>query len=510
VLLVVAAAGLRFRDLGGEPLGALEAASTWPAWIAATAHGESPPPPGAPPASALLFAGQWALFWLTGSGSDALARAWPATLGTALVLVPWLMRPVIGGRATLALSGLLAVEPVLVGTSRLADGVSASALAALLVVACLVRARAATGEGGAERARTRWLGASAVSLGCLVVSGPAAWSLLLVLGLADAGGWLGVTPGPAGGHPAPARGPAGRLLGTAATSAVLAATAGLTQLQGLPAVGTSLAAWLAQWDDLPGLPGLAGLRERILVEQPLTLGLGMLGLVAAWRQAGTAPPRRRWALLATGGLAVASAWAGRATIVGRLPLTLLLVLAGAGLARDLPFRLLLGALRGAHLAGAAVALSALVLGLITLRSAFWPPSRWEATQPGARRLAADAATLCAWQVGDARECPVQVVGDRWPDPLLAWHLRELDRLRWRPGPPSPAGDRDRKPLIITAAPLVDRQLAALAARLPAGYAGSRYRIRIGSAGPLDVILWEPPAGSAPGPPAGPPPSEPEP
>jgi hypothetical protein len=224
--------------------------------------------------------------------------------------------------------------------------------------------------------------------------------------------------------------------------------------------------------------------------------------------------RRRWVLVAVGGLAAASAWAGRATIVGRLPLTLLLTLTAAGMARNLPGplspRRLLAALRDARLAGATVALSALALGVFTLRNDFWPPSRWEATQPGARRLAADAATLCAWQVGDARECPVRAVGDQWPDPLLAWHLRELDRLRWAPGLPSAAAGPGPRPLIITADPLVDRQLAALAARLPAGYAGSRYRIRIGSAGPLDVLLWVPPDAGTPGPLKGPPPSEPEP
>jgi hypothetical protein len=459
-------------------------------------------PPGAPPASAVLFTGQWALFWLVGSGNDALARAWPAVLGTALVLVPWLARPVIGRPATFALAGLLSVDPVLVGTSRLADGASAGALAALLVGACLVRARAAT--GAAEGVRSWWLRAAAVSVGLLVASGPAAWSFVLLLALAGAGGWLDATASPAGLRPAPARGSAGRLAGLAAVTAVLAATAGLTQLRGLPAVGTSLAAWLAPWGDAPGLLGLAGLRERLLLEQPLTLGLGVLGLVAAWRQAGVAPGRSRETLVAICGLAAALAWAGRATIVARLPLTLVLVLAAATIARDLPARLRawlpalrLPGRRGAGLAAAAVLASVAVLGPISLRNALWPPTRWEATQPGARRLAADVAVRCTWQVGDARECPVRVVGGRWPDPLLAWHLRDLDRLGWTPSLPSGAVDPGSSPLIVTADPGVDPLLAALAARLPAGYAGSRYRLWIGAAGPVDVILWVPPDGSAP-------------
>src|SRR5262249_54294478 len=149
----------------------------------------------APPlTSALLFGGQWGLFWLTGVGTDTLARAWPAALGTAVVLVPWLMRPVIGAGATLALAGLLAVDPALVGTSRLADGASASALAALLVVACAVRWRdAAAGDAGSDRARRRWAQAAAVSVGLLVASGPGAWSFLLLLGVAGAGAWPDAT-----------------------------------------------------------------------------------------------------------------------------------------------------------------------------------------------------------------------------------------------------------------------------------------------------------------------------
>jgi len=511
VLLVVVAAGLRVVKLGAEPLGSLEAASTWPAWASAVGDAGGSPPPGAPPASALLFGGQWALFWLAGSGTDALARAWPAALGTALVVVPWLMRPAIGREATLALVALLAVEPVLVGTSRLADGAIASGLGALLVVACVVRARAGTaGAAAGERARRRWLRAAAVSLGLLMASGPAAWSYLLLLGVAGAGALMDGPASPAGARRALERGLVGHLLRVAAASAVLAATVGLTQRQGLAGVSASLTGWLTQWHHPPGPDALARLLVSLVVEQPLTLGLGALGLATTWRETSAAPGRRPVVLLVTVGLAAAMAWVEGGTVVGRLPLTLLLTLAAARAVGDLSRRPALHARRGARLAASGVAVGVAALGLVTLRSAVQPPSRGEATQAGARLLAADAASLCAWQVGDARECPVRVVGDPRADPLLAWYLRDLVRLRWVPSPPSDAGDQSPSPLIVTPDAGAGWRLDALASRLPEGYAGSRYRIRIDAAGPVGVILWVPPDGSGGGRVTAAPPSEPEP
>jgi len=148
---------------------------------------------------------------------------------------------------------------------------------------------------------------------------------------------------------------------------------------------------------------------------------------------------------------------------------------------------------GARLAG----LCAAVLLLFTLRHAFQPPTREEATQAGARLLAADAASLCAWQVGDARECPVRVVGNPRGDPLLAWYLRDLERLRWVPSPPSDLVSPAAAPLIVTPDVSPPWQRIALDVPLPPGYAGSRYRIRIGASGPVGVILWVPPEESGP-------------
>jgi hypothetical protein len=399
---------------------------------------------------------QWALFWIAGGGGDALARLGPAALGTALVLVPWLMRPAVGREATLALAGLLAVDPVLVGTSRAGDGAAPAALGALVAVACLVRARTTAAEG----ARTRWRRATAAAVGLLAACGPHAWSALALLGVAVAG-----APG------GEARRPDRASLGIAGASLVVAATAGLTHWPGLPAVSASLTAWLAHGPWRSGLD-VGGLFTSLVLEQPLAVGLGLLGLAAEWRRPGAAPGRRRLTLVAVSGLAVA---------LGRLPLTLLLILAagramgvvsgGAG-ASDRPPR--------ARSALAVAAVVLLLLALPGLRSALQHTVGGEAVA-GIRLLAADVATLCAWQGADPRECPVQVVADPWGDPRLAWYLRDLPRLRWVLGPSRDLDD--------PVAPLAVISPDGARWRLPDGYAGSPYRLGRGATDRDRVILW---------------------
>ena len=259
----------------------------------------------------------------------------------------------------------------------------------------------------------------------------------------------------------------------------------------------SLTAWLAQWDDPPGPAGLVSLLERLVVEQPFLLGLGVLGLAAGWRRADAAPGRRR-AMLATGGLALAMAWAERATATGRVPLTLLLAVAAALAVGSVPPGATLPTAWRGRLVLAGATLGIAALALVTLRGATHPPSRGEGSQAGVRLLAADVASLCAWQVGDPRECSVQVVGDPRDDALLAWYLRDQERLRFSASPPSRILDPASPPLIVTPDAGAAWRVNALAARLPRGYTGSRYRIRVGAAGPVGVILWVPPERSGPG------------
>ncbi len=183
VLLV--AGGLRFGGLGWlRPLSPLEADQAWPAWLAAT---------GSPMAvetttvySPLLYTAQRFLFWLAGGG-DALARAFPALVGTLLPLVAWRARERWGTPQALALAALLAVDPWLVALSRQADGAILALGTALALILELHRAQRPAGEGDAPQPSWPWWG---LLLGLFLLSGPLTWLLLPVLALA----WLLLRP----------------------------------------------------------------------------------------------------------------------------------------------------------------------------------------------------------------------------------------------------------------------------------------------------------------------------
>ena len=106
-----------------------------------------------------------------------------------------------------------------------------------------------------------------------------------------------------------------------------------------------------------------------------------------------------------------------------------------------------------------------------------------------RQLATDVETISAHRVGDPFEIAVTVDGseDKLPgdaapvpssalgydrDPLLAWYLRNMRRLKWGGGGPAEV-DRLDQPLIITRE-IVDAEQASMGG---ADYVGSRYGIR---------------------------------
>src|SRR5690606_1572166 len=83
---------LRVWGLGDAPLLPVEAANSWPAYLAAQARTVADAPV---PTSALLYGAQWLVFWI-GANGDAAARAVSAGVGGMLVLWPWLWRGWIG------------------------------------------------------------------------------------------------------------------------------------------------------------------------------------------------------------------------------------------------------------------------------------------------------------------------------------------------------------------------------------------------------------------------------
>src|SRR5262245_17525527 len=175
-LCLATAGALRFHDLGGQSLEHGEAAAVWPAWITATT-GAGPLDSAAElPTSALVFSMHWLVFWFTGVADDAVSR-WPAAaFGTALVLLPWSLRSALGRTSALILSGILAIDPLLVSLSRMAQGPIASAFCALLVLCSL--ARRVQRESQTTGKRPPWHireARAAIAIGLLCVSGPQAW-----------------------------------------------------------------------------------------------------------------------------------------------------------------------------------------------------------------------------------------------------------------------------------------------------------------------------------------------
>ncbi len=281
--------GLRFVSLGAAPLNPLEAAQAWPAWLAATGTQV----PNAPaPTSALFYALQSTLFFLTGGGSEAggdvLARLLPALLGTALVLLPWWWRSWLGRGAALTAAFLLALDPWLVALSRTSDPAALTIGLGLLALTALwqwqacphvgVRAtpesmHADAREGAQASSPAGWERTLAVSLGLLLVSGPLTWSWLPVLALF----WWYCTRTPARGR----AGYAGVRRSTwvwFAAALLLGASGFLAWPGAFGAVGSSLSAWIGQWRGDSGL-GIGWPFVRLAVDQPLLLVFGPLGLI---------------------------------------------------------------------------------------------------------------------------------------------------------------------------------------------------------------------------------------
>ncbi len=118
----------RVLILGAAPLDVNEARQALASWN--FANNIADPFTGSP----LLFSGNALLFALFG-GNDFAARLLPALFGTALVLVPALLRREIGRVGALLASVLLILSPSVTFFSRNADGVVIATTCALAALA---------------------------------------------------------------------------------------------------------------------------------------------------------------------------------------------------------------------------------------------------------------------------------------------------------------------------------------------------------------------------------------
>ena len=290
-LALAIAAGLRFVQLGLQPLSDYEAG--WALQSLRIIQGFKPaiaPNPAYVHLTAFLF-------YIFGP-TDFLARFWPALAGCILVLSAWLLRARIGRIPALILGFGLAIDPGLVAMSHLAGGpMLAITCLALTILMWLDGRRAAAG----------------FFAGLALLSGPSIWLGLLGLGLAWAfGSGVGKKvpaqvdekePGPAspetGSSPARLRLPELRQslywgLGTL----IIVGSLFFLSTKGIPAFVASLGTFLRGWytlsdvqlwrpllalpayEILPLIFGIAAAVRGIVKQDTAALRLGIWALVA--------------------------------------------------------------------------------------------------------------------------------------------------------------------------------------------------------------------------------------
>lgn len=154
-LLVVAAAILRFWDLGGRAIQHDESLYAYYSWyfLAYGSYHHDPMMHGP------FFFHVTPLVYLVFGASDYTVRILPALLGTALVGMPLFLRPWLGRWGSLAAAAMLAFSPSLLYFSRFARNDILVAVWTLGLVICLWRYLAE------RRPRYLYLGAAFLSLG---------------------------------------------------------------------------------------------------------------------------------------------------------------------------------------------------------------------------------------------------------------------------------------------------------------------------------------------------------
>ncbi len=170
VLIAVVGLALRLCRLDAAPLTVNEAREALLAWQATTNQLTNQPTN-----QPFLFAANALLFALFGA-SDALARLWPALFGSALVLVPALLRQRVGRLGALAAGLYLAVSPTALFASRQLDGAVVTAVGVMAWVGGLVRFL--------DTGRRPWSTLAAGGLALAAVAGPSVCGLALTFALA--------------------------------------------------------------------------------------------------------------------------------------------------------------------------------------------------------------------------------------------------------------------------------------------------------------------------------------
>ncbi len=168
-IILAMALALRVGGLGLWVMDVPEAEQAWQAWQ--LAHGQAPSGDYSP----LLLSGQALLFFLLGGG-DGVARLFPALAGSALVLLPALLRSRLGRAGALISALALAISPTLVFVSRYGNGASLL-VTGMLGALCFWLAYE-------EKQRPILLYGAAVAAACALSADPRVVGVLLALAIA--------------------------------------------------------------------------------------------------------------------------------------------------------------------------------------------------------------------------------------------------------------------------------------------------------------------------------------
>jgi len=164
-LILFAGLGVRIAALGHWPLLETGANTALAAWRAV--HGSAWRPAYYVP---LLYDADAVLFWMI-RATDATARLLPVLVGSALIVLPYFARDLLGRKGALVASLLLAFSPSWVYFSRTADSsILTAGAGALLLVAASGYAR---GKG------SQHLRVGAIALGLGLTGGPGIYTLLV-------------------------------------------------------------------------------------------------------------------------------------------------------------------------------------------------------------------------------------------------------------------------------------------------------------------------------------------
>ncbi|MFN2200502.1 MAG: hypothetical protein ACK2UO_04815 [Caldilineaceae bacterium] len=315
--ILAAGLAIRFIGLARMPLNGTEAANSWAAWRVAMAVDG---PDTGLPTSVLFLHLQSLIFWL-GANGDAAARVVSAAAGALLILVPWLLRALMGRTAALALCAFFALDPWLVALSRTADGAMLSTLLAILLLALLVDLALSHTKQGEEKAdddvqvdgrRRRTTILTALVAGLFVTSGQMAWAFAPVLAAFVALNFSALRR---------AVSVDGAVIASFVGAFLVGATGWLIDPAGIGLVSASLTEWIdmvvgseaARTSVVGGLYPAGWSWRALAADQPLVTLLGVGGLLhMTWRRRTAATVSVRWQVLLWG-------WLGWGLILNALP-----------------------------------------------------------------------------------------------------------------------------------------------------------------------------------------------